>query len=87
MALWLIRGGAHGEYEKQFFDDNRVYLTWYNLNTDLSTIKEVDELRELLSEYSPDSTKNKIINYSGQIWAFCKKISKGDRFVLPSKHK
>ncbi len=28
MSLWLMRGGKHGEFEKRFFDDSRIYLAW-----------------------------------------------------------
>lgn len=39
MALWLVRAGRHGEYEKKFLGENRIYLTWdvprTNLNQDL----------------------------------------------------
>ena len=32
MALWLVRAGSHGEYEQKFLEENRIYLTWHNLN-------------------------------------------------------
>ena len=28
MSLWLVRAGSHGEFEKKFLEENRVYLTW-----------------------------------------------------------
>ena len=44
MALWLVRAGHYGEYEKQFFDKNQIYLTWEGLeNYDLSKVKEYEE--------------------------------------------
>ena len=30
MSVWLIRAGAHGEYEQKFILDQRVYVTWDN---------------------------------------------------------
>lgn len=36
MALWLVRAGSHGEHEKRFLEDNKIYLTWEGINTDLS---------------------------------------------------
>jgi len=38
MALWLVRAGSNGEYEKKFLDENRIYLTWDGLSRDLSQI-------------------------------------------------
>jgi predicted Mrr-cat superfamily restriction endonuclease len=35
MALWLVRAGSSGEYEKKFLDENRIYLTWDDLNGNL----------------------------------------------------
>ena len=32
MALWLVRGGKHGEFEEKFFEDKKIYLTWDHLN-------------------------------------------------------
>ena len=39
MALWLVRAGRHGEYEKKFLDENRIYLTWDGLSHDLAPLK------------------------------------------------
>ena len=36
MALWLVRAGAYGEYEKNFLDESRIYLTWNGLSRDLA---------------------------------------------------
>ena len=35
MALWLVRAGSSGEYEKKFLDENMIYLTWDDLNGNL----------------------------------------------------
>lgn len=44
MALWLIRAGAHGEYEQKFIQENRVYVTWDELNLNLSNLQQRGEL-------------------------------------------
>jgi len=87
MSLWLVRAGSHGEHEKKILDDKKLFLTWDNLNHDLSKLNSKDELRVLLHDIYPDFSKNKVINHSGQIWAFSHRIQKGDWIVLPSKHK
>ncbi len=87
MALWLVRAGSHGEYEKKFLEENRVFLTWNELSHDLSTLKDRGELRSLLEQVYPNAPKGRITNNIGQIWAFSQGIDKGDWVVLPSKQK
>lgn len=87
MALWLVRAGKHGESEKKFLDERRVYLTWGGLSHDLTNIKTKAQLRSLLEKVYPDAPAGRISNNVGQIWAFSKSIEKGDWVVLPSKTK
>ncbi len=87
MALWLVRAGAHGEYEKKFLEENRIYLTWGGLSHDLGALKERGQLRNLLQKTYPHFPKGKITNHTGQIWAFSQGIANNDWIVLPSKQK
>ncbi|MBN2270530.1 MAG: restriction endonuclease [Sedimentisphaerales bacterium] len=83
MALWINRAGSHGEFEKRFLEDRRIYLTWEGLKHDLSTRVTKDALRKLLHDmynYSEGAMRN----YSAQIWGFCQKMKVGDWVVLPS---
>lgn len=87
MALWLVRAGSHGEYEKRFLEDNKIYLTWEGIDTDLSKFTSKENLRDYLEKTFPDSSKGKITNHTSQIGTFISKIKVGDWIVLPSKHK
>ena len=87
MALWLVRAGRHGEHEKKFLEENRIYLTWGGLSHDLARKQDRGELRALLEQVYPDAPKGRISNNLGQIWAFSRKIELGDWIVLPSKKK
>ena len=87
MALWLVRAGRHGEHEKKFLDENRVYLTWSGLSHDLAAVKGRGQLRALLETIYPDAPKGRITNNLGQIWAFSHGIAQGDWIILPSKQK
>ena len=87
MALWLVRAGRHGEYEKKFLDENRVYLTWSGLSHDLAAVKSRGRLRALLERTYPDAPKGRITNNLGQIWAFSHAMAQGDWIILPSKQK
>lgn len=87
MSLWLTRAGRNGEYEQKFLEEKKVYLTWGNLNHDLTKPRDKSELQSVLSEHYPEAKSGKIINHSGQIWAFAKRMEVGDWIVLPSKQK
>ena len=87
MALWLVRAGRYGEYEKKFLDENRIYLTWSGLSHDLAAVKSRGQLRALLEKVYSDAPKGRITNNLGQIWAFSHGIAQGDWIILPSKQK
>ncbi len=88
MAIWLIRGGKHGEHEDRFLNNNRIYLTWGGLqNLDLSTANDFDQLRELVQLNYPGESANKIGNWTGQIWAFTSAMKEKDWVVMPKKGK
>lgn len=87
MALWLVRAGSAGEYENKFLEENRIYLTWEGLSTDLSKIKEKRELYDILLKSYADVKPAAIRNWTGQIWPIAKEMNKGDWVVLPSKKK
>lgn len=82
-----MRAGRTGEHEDKFLSEGKIYLTWGNLNYNLSQVKDKEELKKVLTEVYPDFKINKIRNHSGQIWAFSKLMVNGDWVALPSKKK
>ena len=86
MALWISRAGSHGEHEKHFLEEGRVYLTWDGLKYDLNNYSTKNALRKLLQEVYGYSGR-RLSNYCGQVWAFYQKMKVGDWVVLPSKLK
>jgi len=88
MSLWLVRAGRYGEHEKQFFDKNRIYLTWDGLESyDLSKIKEYEEIKPILRKAYPEDKEGKIRNNAGQIWVFILAMQIGDWIAVPLKNK
>jgi restriction system protein len=88
MALWLLRGGRHGEFEDKFFEDSRVYLAWESLdNFDLGKTKDYDGVEEIIREAYPGSNDRRTENLAGQAWAFALQMKVGDLVVTPRKHK
>lgn len=87
MALWLFRAGSRGEYETKFLNDKRVYITWQNLNHDLSKLHSRKELMALLDKTYPDNKPKALQNYVSQVWPAVHDMKPGDWIVLPSKLK
>ena len=83
--MWVIRGGTIGEYETRFHTENKVYLTWDGLNVDLNKADDKDGLNAILSKQYPDTSGNKIKNWTDQIWSFIHDIKPKDWLVLPSR--
>lgn len=85
MSIWLFRAGANGEYENKFLNDNRVYLTWDDLNINLNKFSKKEDLYEfLVDKYNLEKEKT-AINWASQIYPIAHKMQIGDWVVLPSK--
>lgn len=87
MSLWLIRAGKHGEYENDFLSQNKVFLAWDKLTTNLEKLKTRNDLAALMAANYPESNPKRILNHVSQLWPFIKEMAVGDWFVLPSKSK
>jgi restriction system protein len=87
MALWMVRTGKHGEYEERFLQNNRIYLTWNDVQVDLSDVQNKKELGVLLQRIYPNAPTGRISNNTGQIWPFVKEMKRGDWVLVPSKKK
>lgn len=85
MAVWLIRAGSHGEHEPKFLQENRVYVTWEDLDVDLASLGARSELTEAMTQRYPDAKAKTIANWVSQVWPFGHEIRKGDLVVLPLK--
>jgi restriction system protein len=85
MTIWLIRAGSHGEYELKFIQENRVYVTWDELDLDLAKLSHRDQLTEAMTHRYPDTKAKAIANWVSQVWPFVHEIKKGDLVVLPLK--
>jgi len=85
MSLWLIRAGRHGEFEPKFFEEGRVYVTWGQLETNLSKLESREDLMKVLVDLYKDAKVNKLRNWASQLWPFAHTMQKGDWIVLPSK--
>jgi restriction system protein len=88
VALWLVRGGRHGQHEDRFFATQRIYLTWDELRaTNLSGLKDYKDVRALIDQTYPNEGVHKRAHWAGQIWAFVLAMKPGDWVVTPRKGK
>lgn len=89
MALWLVRAGRFGEHEQRFFQDSAIYLTWSGAlqDVDLSKAADYEGIKRLVVEAYPTESKNRVQNWSGQIWAFVIPMKQGDWVAVPRKTK
>lgn len=85
MSIWLIRAGGHGEFERKFLEENRVYVTWDQLKVDLSALPDRHALNSTMKELYPDVKPRGIANWVSQVWPFAHTIKRGDTVVLPLK--
>lgn len=85
MAIWMIRAGAHGEYEQKFLQESRFYATSDGLATNLALLKDREALITALKALHPEDKPKTILNWASQLWPFAKEIKKGDLIVFPLK--
>src|SRR4051812_49252224 len=85
MALWMLRGGRYGEHEAQFFSEGRVYLSWEELETDLSTAADYADIKRIVVSTYPEEPERRRGNWAGQIWAFAVAMKPGDIVIVPRK--
>lgn len=85
MSIWLFRAGKNGEYEEKFLNDNRVYLTWDDLNINIKSIQSREELYSILVNHYDLEKEKTAINWASQIWPIAHRMKIGDWVVLPSK--
>ena len=85
MTIWLVRAGAHGQYEEKFLSEKRIYVTWDRLNVNLGSMQDRDELIESMTERYPDSKHKTILNWVSQVWPFAHRMALRDWVVMPSK--
>ena len=89
MSIWLVRAGKFGEFEQKFIENKRIYLTWDDLNINITKFKEKKDLTDyFVDNYeNTNGNRNRAANWSNQVWAFSHSMEKGDWVVLPSKLK
>jgi restriction system protein len=86
MAVWLVRAGEHGEQEDFALQHGLAVIGWNQL-PDLSPIKSREDLAQLMKKTYADEPPKRLINWTGQVWAFRNRIQIDDLVVLPLKRR
>ncbi len=68
MSIWLIRAGAHGEYELKFRQESRVFVTWDALDFNLAMLPDRGARVEAMNLRYPGSKPKAVMNWVSQIW-------------------
>lgn len=76
MSIWLFRAGKSGEYEEKFLNDNRIYLTWQNLDVDLKQYKDRTAHLQKLQEMYPTEKINTLRNWESQIYPIAHRMQR-----------
>lgn len=85
MAIWLFRAGSHGEYEQKFITEKRIYVTWDDLNVDLSLLNNRPQLITAMTDRYQDHKPKQIVTAASQVWPFAHEMKQKDLIILPLK--
>ncbi|MBS7809012.1 restriction endonuclease [Variovorax sp. PCZ-1] len=85
MALWLVRAGAHGEFEGKFLAENKLFLTFDDLCVDLRRFESSEALAQKLGEIYTQDGLGRRRNHASQLWPFAHRMQVGDWVILPRK--
>lgn len=82
--VYCVRA-EYGQYTQHFLDGDYIAIGWL-CNTNLSTIKNREELYPIYKKEHPDDTSNIVIGQQvGQIGRFLLEIKAGDYVITPAK--
>ena len=88
MAVWVVRGGRHGEREEEALENGMLTIGFDSMNDLSGVISPAAVAREVTREVqgnNPSATPNQISAWVGQVWSFIDGIEIGDLIVMPRK--
>jgi len=84
MAVWIVRAGKQGESETLALEQNLAIIGWSEL-PDLSSVTSRGDLEQVLLAAYPQAKPKTTTMWVAQVWAFLRRIEKGELVVLPLK--
>ncbi len=84
MAVWVIRGGSHGEREEEALHNNVMTIGFGRAQNLADSQTQEDIVREVQRD-NPNATLKQVAIWSNELWSFKDKIENGDLIVMPRK--
>lgn len=84
MTLWMIRSGRLGETEQLALDEGLAIIGFHDV-PDLSKAAGREAIEKLVREAYPDANDGKARNFTGQLYAFARRVQEGDLVAMPLK--
>jgi len=84
MALWMVRGDKHGQYQALALEKGFVYH--FSQVSDLSQTKSREEVVEIERKLNPDAKEAQIRSWAAHIFAIAHRIKKGDLVAMPLRN-
>lgn len=85
--MWLCRAGQKSQFFDKFISENRVYLAWEGYATDLRTLENREQFRNLVAKEKGVDNRTSISNWSGQLFNMANDMEVGDYVVIPDINK
>lgn len=84
--MWVCRAGKDSIYFDSFISSKVISLPWTGYKTDLSSIKEREEFKEIVRKETGSDNRTSVSNWAGQLYSFCVEMKIGDYVLIPSLH-
>jgi restriction system protein len=84
MAVWMVRGGRHAEFEGIALENQLAVVGWSEI-PDLSGFATREALSEAALAAYPERKTGAVRNTVGQLWALREGIQIGDLIAMPLK--
>lgn len=84
MALWMVRGDKHGQYQALALEKGFAYH--FSQLSDLSKTKSREEVVEIERKLHPDAKEAQIRSWAAQMFAIAHRIKKGDLVAMPLRN-
>ena len=81
--MWVCRAGFKAMYFNQFIQEEKIYLAWKGFDIDFRTLKNMQEIRDLVRAEMESDNNTSISNWSGQLKTFYEGMHIGDSVVIP----
>lgn len=84
MAVWMVRGGRHAEFETAALENDLAIVGWSEI-PDLAMFRSRDELALAAQQAYPDRKPGAVKVYVSNLWALRDLMQTGDLVTMPLK--